>query len=73
MAPWDDRSLPGRFVLWLCSEKAIFLKGRFVHASWDVEELEDRKEEFETDEELLKLGLAGCGGHEVFEIGGSKA
>lgn len=43
---------------------------RFVHATWDVEELEQRKLEFEKDGELLKLGLVGCGGHEVYEIGG---
>lgn len=68
--PWDDINLPGRFVLWLCSDKARFLMGRFVHTTWDVEELEKRKLEFEEDADLLTLGLVGCGGHEVYEISG---
>ncbi|CZR64921.1 uncharacterized protein PAC_14821 [Phialocephala subalpina] len=51
MMQWDDRSLPGRFVLWLASDKGKFLGGRFVHANWDTEELEQRKGEFEKDPE----------------------
>lgn len=57
---WDERTLPGRFVLWLASEKAAFLKGRFVHANWDTEELEQRRGEIEKNTELLLLGVVGC-------------
>ncbi|KAM0250519.1 hypothetical protein ACHAQJ_008610, partial [Trichoderma viride] len=56
---WDDVQLPGRFAVWLASEDAAFLKGRFVWANWDVRELLERKSEFERDPELLKVGLKG--------------
>jgi hypothetical protein len=32
-------SLPASFNLWLASPEAAFLKGRFVWANWDVNEL----------------------------------
>lgn len=54
---WDDVRLPGQFAVWLASGEAAFLKGRFVWANWDVQELVERKGEFERDPELLKMGL----------------
>ncbi len=57
-APWDDVQLPGQFAVWLASPEAEFLKGRFVWANWDVEELMERKEEI-LEDNLLKLGLVG--------------
>lgn len=57
--PWDDVQLPGRFAVWLASEQAAFLKGRFVWANWDVREMIERKGEFESDPGLLKVGLMG--------------
>ena len=45
-----------KFAVWLASKEAAFLKGRFVWASWDVQELVKRKGEFESDPELLKVG-----------------
>lgn len=57
--PWDDVQLPGQFAVWLASEDAAFLKGRFVWANWDVRELLERKGEFESDPELLKVALKG--------------
>ncbi|KAM0794046.1 hypothetical protein BDR22DRAFT_827265 [Usnea florida] len=56
---WDDVQLPGQFAVWLASKEAAFLKGRFVWANWDVEELVGRKGEFERDTELLTVGLKG--------------
>lgn len=54
---WDDVQLPGQFAVWLASEEADFLNGRFVWTNWDVEELLSRKAEFEGDRDLLKFGL----------------
>ncbi|KAN0089695.1 NAD(P)-binding protein [Hyaloscypha variabilis] len=54
----DDGELAGDFVVWCLSEEAAFLKGRFVWANWDVEELVGRKEEIEGSG-LLSLGLEG--------------
>ncbi len=50
--------LPGHFAAWLASREAEFLKGKFVWANWDVEELIERKDEvLKTD--LLTIGLSG--------------
>jgi NAD(P)-dependent dehydrogenase (short-subunit alcohol dehydrogenase family) len=59
MMDWDDVQLSGQFVVWLASDEANFLRGRFVWANWDVEELVARKQEFEADKDLLKIGLIG--------------
>ena len=52
--PWNDADLPGQFAVWLASKEAIFLKGRFVWANWDVQELVEKKADFESDPELFK-------------------
>ena len=57
--PWDDVQLPGQFAVWLASKEATFLKGRFVWANWDVQELVEMKAQFESDPELLKVALVG--------------
>lgn len=49
-------NLPGQFALWLASKEAAFLAGRFVYASWDVDELKARAGEIEKSD-LLKIGL----------------
>jgi hypothetical protein len=36
--------LPGGFCLWLASSEADFLKGRFLWAHWDVDELISKKD-----------------------------
>ncbi|KAF2000227.1 NAD(P)-binding protein, partial [Amniculicola lignicola CBS 123094] len=51
---WSDAEVPGRFALWLASEEAVFLKGRFLMAKWDVEELVENRRAFEGD---AKLGV----------------
>jgi NAD(P)-dependent dehydrogenase (short-subunit alcohol dehydrogenase family) len=54
----DDAQLAGDFTVWVASEEAKFLKGKFVWVNWDVEELKERKEEIESGP-LLTLGLEG--------------
>lgn len=56
--PWENVNLPGQFALWLASKDAEFLTGRFVYASWDVDELKARAKEIEKSD-LLKIGLIG--------------
>jgi NAD(P)-dependent dehydrogenase (short-subunit alcohol dehydrogenase family) len=58
LAKHDDASLPASFFVWLSSDEAEFLKGRYLWANWDVEELENRKDEI-LDGEFLKVGLQG--------------
>lgn len=50
--------LPAHFVVWLASKEAEFLKGKFVWANWDVQELMARKDEIKNPM-LLKLSLNG--------------
>jgi len=50
-------SLPADFMVWLASSEAAFLKGRYVWANWDVEEMLARKEEIEADPNLLTMTL----------------
>lgn len=51
-------SLPGNFNLWLASPEAKFLKGKFLWANWDVDELMSRAEEIGSSTQL-NLGLVG--------------
>lgn len=50
--------LPGSYVIWLCTPDADFLKGRFMYANWDIEELKAQKEQI-LKENLLTLTLRG--------------
>lgn len=62
--PFDDLSLSGSSAVWLASPEARFLHGRFIWASWDVEELmtgEIRKK-IDEDANFLKLGVHGLNG-----------
>ena len=45
-------SLPATFALWLASPEARFLKGKFLWANWDVDELKARAKEIEGSTEL---------------------
>lgn len=51
-------SLPGSFNLWLASPEARFLKGKFLYANWDVDELKARAKELEESKQL-SIGLVG--------------
>ncbi|KAK8184870.1 uncharacterized protein BKA78DRAFT_256662 [Phyllosticta capitalensis] len=54
---WDDESLPAGFAVWLTSPAAAFLRGRFVFAAWDVDEMVAMKERFESEPGLCRIGL----------------
>ncbi|KAM0478733.1 hypothetical protein ACHAP7_005880 [Fusarium lateritium] len=50
--------LPAHFMVWLASEEAKFLKGKFVWANWDAEELLARADETQSSM-LLEVTLNG--------------
>lgn len=54
--------LCGAFAVWASSEEAAFLHGRFVWASWDVEELQTGKirERIEQDPYFLRVSIEGA-------------
>lgn len=51
-------SLPASFNVWLASPEARFLKGKFLWANWDVDELKGRTKELESSTQL-GIGLGG--------------
>jgi len=54
----DLVSLPANFHVWLASPEARFLKGKFLWANWDVDELKARANELESNTQL-NVGLVG--------------
>ncbi|GKT46788.1 short chain dehydrogenase gsfE [Colletotrichum spaethianum] len=62
----DSPELVGGTAVWLCSEKARFLNGRFVAANWDVEDLYERRKEI-VEEGMLKIDVTGKLGAEQFD------
>jgi NAD(P)-dependent dehydrogenase (short-subunit alcohol dehydrogenase family) len=54
----DTPELSGGFAVWLATGDKKFLTGRYVAANWNVEELENRKEEI-MDGNLLTFGMKG--------------
>ncbi|KAF2865224.1 putative short-chain dehydrogenase [Massariosphaeria phaeospora] len=54
----DDIDLPAHFLIWLASQQAEFLKGKFVWVNWDVEDLKERAEEIKSSL-VLTVGLHG--------------
>ena len=57
-ADLDLVSLPASFNVWLASPEARFLKGKFLWANWDVDELKAQAKEIETTTQL-SIGLNG--------------
>ncbi|KAK0702158.1 oxidoreductase [Lasiosphaeris hirsuta] len=51
----DSADLPGNFYVWLASSEAAFLKGKFVWANWDAQELIERAEEIKTTSLLTTI------------------
>lgn len=43
----DTVALPSHFAVWLACEEAKFLRGKFVWANWDVNQLKAKREEIE--------------------------
>jgi hypothetical protein len=39
----DTVQLPSHFTIWLCNQETKFLRGPFVWANWDVNQLKARK------------------------------
>jgi hypothetical protein len=50
--------LPAHFLVWLASHEAEFVKGKFVWANWDVDELKARADDIK-DSLILKVLLNG--------------
>ncbi|PVH98356.1 NAD(P)-binding protein [Periconia macrospinosa] len=59
--PFDDDNLPGAFAVWAASKEASFLHGRYVFASWDVEELArgEFTSCFDADRDYLRITVKG--------------
>ncbi|KAM0388595.1 hypothetical protein ACHAQC_009632 [Fusarium culmorum] len=55
----DDPALAGQLCVWLTSPEAKFLKGKYVWANWDADELKARADEIQNSPTLLKLYLDG--------------
>lgn len=49
----------GNFSVWLISSEGAFLKGKFVWAQWDVEEMKAREKEITSNPHLLTFELSG--------------
>lgn len=58
--------LASNTTVYLASERAAYLNGRYMAVSWDIEELEAKKEEIK-EGDLLKLVLKGNIGPQYFE------
>lgn len=56
--------LAGGVTLYLCSERAEYLNGRYFDSNWDIDEAEARREEI-VARDLLKLTLRGEFGDKV--------
>jgi len=55
---FDLVSLPASFHLWLASPEARFLKGKYLWANWDVDELKAQAKEIEGSSKL-NIGIIG--------------
>lgn len=60
--PADEPELPAAMTVYLASPEGDFLKGRFVWASWDVQELKEMRAEIEATEMWGRMGLVGWDG-----------
>ena len=54
----DTPALAGGTAVYLSTDRARFLMGRFVPATWDMQELEKEQERVET-EDLMKTRVLG--------------
>ena len=62
----DTPELVGGFTVWLATDKAKFLNGRYVCVQWSVDELLEREDEIVKEEKLL-TGLNVKLGTDQFE------
>lgn len=61
----DTPELVGGVAVWLSTEKARFMNGRFMNSNWDVDDLFERREEVQSGK-LLQIDLQGTFGAEQF-------
>ncbi|THW92614.1 oxidoreductase [Aureobasidium pullulans] len=54
----DHVSLPASFIVWLASPEASFLKGKYLWANWDVDELKAQAKKIQ-DTAYLSVSLVG--------------
>jgi NAD(P)-dependent dehydrogenase (short-subunit alcohol dehydrogenase family) len=62
----DSPELLGGLGVWLATENATFLSGKYVEVNWSVDELMERKDEI-VKEWKLSIGIKGEFGSEQFE------
>ena len=62
----DTFELAGGVAVWLATEQAAFLNGRYISSNWSVDELVARKEEIVSQEKLL-VGIKGEFGEKQFK------
>ena len=53
----DDVELASDFAVWLASDEANFLSGRFVECTWDIEDIKAAKEELKASWNKWTIGL----------------
>ncbi|KAH8666168.1 hypothetical protein BGZ61DRAFT_538358 [Ilyonectria robusta] len=60
----NSAELPGNFAVWAASKEARFLHGRFVWASWDVDELAtgELRKRIDENVDFLRIGVVGLRG-----------
>jgi len=53
--------LPADFAVWVATDEAKFLHGRWVDVHWDIDELKgpEIRERLETDNNFMRIGLSG--------------
>lgn len=61
----DTPGLVGGVAVWLSTEKAAFLSGKYIESNWSVDDLVTRKEEI-VSQGKLKIDLIGELGQEQF-------
>ncbi|KAK4206411.1 NAD(P)-binding protein [Rhypophila decipiens] len=63
---FDHEDLPGQFAIWAASEEAQFLHGKFLWASWDLDEVMDKegpiRKYLAENLDFLTVGVVGLGG-----------
>ncbi|KAI1458005.1 NAD(P)-binding protein [Annulohypoxylon moriforme] len=59
--PWEEPDLPGDYAVWAATPEAKFLHGRFVWASWDIDELKtgELRKRIDEDPCFLQIGVKG--------------
>lgn len=53
---WTDPSLTGGTILWLTTERAEFLRGRWISVNWRIDELEAQADKI-VEQNLFKLAF----------------